>query len=76
MPLAITHELIYGLLHPDRGGLDEALYKRLGIDGVGADVQCEKLLQEPPNVQVAREELSARYEKITAATTALENAMY
>lgn len=76
VPLAINHELIYGLVHPDRGGLHDALYRRLGIDGAGAEARCEKLLQEPPSVQVAREELSARYERISAAGAALENAMY
>ena len=76
VPLAINHELIYGLVHPDRGGLHDALYRRLGIDGAGADAQCEKLLQEPPNVQVTREEKLARYERFSAAATALENAMY
>ena len=75
VPLAINHELIYGLVHPDRGGLNDVLYRRLGIDGAGADAQCEKLLQEPPNVGVAREELSARYERLSAAGTALETAM-
>lgn len=44
VPLAINHELIYGLTHPDRGGLHDALYHRLGIDGAGADAQCERLL--------------------------------
>ena len=76
VPLAINHELIYGSVHPDRGGLHDALYKRLGIDGAGADAQCERLLQEPPNVQVAREDLSARYEKLRAAAAALESAIY
>lgn len=76
IPLAINHELIYGLIHPDRGRLQDVLYERLGIDGAGADVQCEKLLQEPPNVQVTREELSARYERLSAAATALESVIY
>ncbi|KAF9650942.1 hypothetical protein BDM02DRAFT_1001795 [Thelephora ganbajun] len=76
VPLAINHELIYGLIHPNRGKLQEVLYERLRINGVGADAQCEKLLQEPPNVQVAREDLSARYERLSAAATALESAIY
>jgi len=76
VPLAINHELIYGLTHPDRGGLHDALYQRLGIDGVGADAQCEKLLQEPPSVQVTREELLIRHERLSAAATALEGAIY
>jgi len=76
VPLAINHELIYGLIHPDRGGLEGALYERLGMDGMDAGAVCEELLQEPPGVQVTREELSARYERLTAAATALEDVIY
>ena len=76
VPLAINLELIYGLTHPDRGRLHEVLYERMGIDGAGADAECEKLLQEPPSVQVAREDLLSRYERLRAAATALESAIY
>jgi len=73
VPLAINHELIYGLVHPDRGGLREALYDRLGLYEAGANVQCEKLLQEPANIQVIREELLARFDRLSAAATMLED---
>ena len=76
IPLAINHELIYGLIHPDRGRLQDALYERLGLDGVGAEAQCEKLLQEPPNVQETREHLEGRYGRLSEAAAALENAIY
>ena len=76
VPLAIHHELIYGLTHPDRGRFCDVLFESLGIDGAGADARCEKLLQEPPGVHVARQELSTRYERLRAATAALENAVY
>lgn len=76
VPLAINHELIYGLIHPDRGRLQDALYERLGLDGAGAEAECEKLLQEPPNVQETRENLAARYERLSAAAAALESATY
>ena len=75
-PLAINHELIYGLIHPDRGRLQDALYERLGLDGAGAEAECEKLLQEPPNVQEIRENLATRYERLSAAAAALESATY
>ena len=76
VPLAINHELIYGLIHPDRGRLQDVLYERLGLDGAGADAECEKLLQEPPSIQATREDLTARYERLSAAATALESAIY
>jgi hypothetical protein len=76
VPLAINHELIYGLLHPDRGRLQDVLFERLGLNGADADAQCKKLLREPPNVHATRQELSVRYERLTAAATALEGAMY
>ena len=76
IPLAINHELIYGLVHPNRGRLQDVLYERLGLDGAGAEAECEKLLQEPPSIQVTREDLSARYERLSAAATALESAIY
>jgi len=76
VPLTINLELIYGLIHPDRGGLHDVLYEKMGIDGAGADAQCEKLLEEPPNVQVTREDMLARFERLRAAATALEGAIY
>jgi len=76
IPLAINHELIYGFIHPDRGRLHDALFGGLGIDGAGASAQCERLLQEPPTIQVTRESLLAQYERSSAAATALESAIY
>jgi len=76
IPLAINHELIYGFIHPDRGGLHDALFDKLGINGPGASLQCERLLQEPPNVQVTREGLSAQYDRLSAAAAALEGVIY
>lgn len=76
VPLAINHELIDGLVHPDRGGLHDLLFEKLGIDGAGADAQCEKLLREPPSVHVVRQDLLARCERLSAAMAALERAMY
>lgn len=78
IPLAINHELIYGVIHPDRGRLhdSDALFEKLGIDGAGAHAQCEKLLKEPANLHTIRQELLARYDRLTAAATALENAVY
>lgn len=76
VPLAINHELIYGLIHPDRGKLQDVLYDRLGLDGAGAETECEKLLQEPPNIQATRDDLSAQYERLSMAATALESAIY
>lgn len=76
IPLAINHELIYGFTHPDRGKLHDVLFEKLGIDGAGAGAQCERLLQEPPNVQVTREGLSAQYDRLSAAAAALESVIY
>ena len=76
IPLAINQELIYGVTHLDRGNLHEDLFKKLGIDGLGAHAQCEKLLKEPANLHAIRQELLARYDRLTAAATALENAVY
>lgn len=76
IPLAINHELIYGFIHPDRGRLHDILFERLGINGAGASAQCERLLREPPNVQVTRESLLAQYERLSAAAATLESAIY
>ena len=51
-----------GLTRPNRGGLHDALYQRLGIGGAGTDAQCEKPPKELPNTRVTRESLSARYD--------------
>ena len=64
------------MIHPSRGKLLDVIYERLGLDGVGAEAECEKLLQEPPNLHVTRRDLSARYERLSAAATALESAAY
>jgi len=76
VPLAINHELLYELIHPDCGRLQDALYQRLGPDGAGAEAEREKLLQEPLNVQETREDLAARYERLRAAAAALKSAIY
>jgi hypothetical protein len=76
VPLAINHELIYGLIHPDRGRLQDALYQRLGLDGAGGEAECEKLLQEPPSVQATRDGLTIRHARLSAAAEALESAIY
>jgi hypothetical protein len=76
VPLAINHELIYGFIHPDRGRLKDALYERLGLDGAGGEAKCEKLLQEPPNVQATRDDLTTRHARFSAAAEALESAIY
>ena len=62
------------MIHPNRGKLHDVLFERLGLDGVGADAECKKWLQEPPNLHLTCQELSARYDRLSAAATALESA--
>jgi hypothetical protein len=76
VPLAINHELIYGLIGPGRDRLEDILYERLGLNGAEAEAECDKLLREPPNVQATREELSAQYERFSAAAAALDVVIY
>ena len=76
VPLAINHELIYGFIDPGPNRLQDNLYERLGLNGAEAEAECEKLLREPPNVQATREELSAQYERLSAAATALDVVIY
>jgi len=76
IPLTINHELIYGFIHPNRGGLHDVLFEKLGINGAGASARCEELLREPPNVQVTRESLLAQYDRLSAAAAALEGVIY
>ena len=76
VPLAINHELIYGLIGPGRDRLPDILYERLGLNGPDAETECEKLLREPPTVQETREELLAQYERLSAAAAALDVMIY
>ena len=61
-PLMINQELlIYGFVwSPDCSRFQDALHKWLDLHGVGVGAGCERLFQEPLNVQVAWDgELSA-----------------
>jgi len=71
VPMAIDQELLRGL-DWDRG-IQEALFKGLGVGGPDGQRRCEDLLKEPPNVSARRADLLKKQKRLETAKMELMN---
>lgn len=67
IPLAIDHELVFGI---ERGVL-QTLYDGLGINGPDCHRICREFSQESPSVAGRREELMKKLERLEIASKEL-----